>query len=168
MTKYTVTVGSRVYEITVGDGHVILNGDTRPTSFTWIPGTPIGHVVLDGRQASYGLWRQAGEWVVLAGGVERRVTVEDERARRLRRLRGAPNPREHGGRVRAPMPGLVLRVEVKVGQAVQAGAGLVVLEAMKMENEIRTPAAGRVSAIHVEPGQPVEKGTVLVEVVPEG
>ena len=168
MTKYTVTVANRVYEIAVGDGHVTVNGDTRSTSFAWIPGTPIGHVVLDGRQASYGLWRQAGDWVVLAGGVERRVTVEDERARRLRRLRGASNLREHRGRVCAPMPGLVLRVEVEVGQAVQAGAGLVVLEAMKMENEIRTPEAGWVSAIHVEPGQAVEKGTVLVEVAPEG
>jgi len=63
------------------------------------------------------------------------------------------------------MPGLVLSVEVEVGQQVVAGGGLVVLEAMKMENEIRASGAGTVKAVLVEVGQAVEKGTALVEVV---
>ena len=73
-----------------------------------------------------------------------------------------------GGKVKAPMPGLVLRVEVEEGQTVAAGAGLVVLEAMKMENEIKAPVAGRVVAVHVIGGQAVDKGMVLVEVTAEG
>jgi biotin carboxyl carrier protein len=66
------------------------------------------------------------------------------------------------------MPGLVLRVETEPGATVRAGQGLVVLEAMKMENELSSPVAGTVTAIHAVPGQPVEKGTVLIEVRGEG
>jgi pyruvate carboxylase subunit B len=61
------------------------------------------------------------------------------------------------------MPGLVVRVNVQPGDEVQAGQGLVVMEAMKMENELRAPAAGRVRAILAAPGTAVEKGAVLIE-----
>jgi pyruvate carboxylase subunit B len=63
----------------------------------------------------------------------------------------------------APMPGLVVRVETSVGEVVQAGQPLVVMEAMKMENELRSPATGTVSAIKAVVGQAVEKGAVLIE-----
>ena len=61
------------------------------------------------------------------------------------------------------MPGLVLRVQVAPGQEVPAGAGLVVLEAMKMENELKAPAPALIKAVRVQPGQAVEKGQVLLE-----
>jgi pyruvate carboxylase subunit B len=64
------------------------------------------------------------------------------------------------------MPGLVARVLVEVGQRVEAGTGVVVLEAMKMENELRAGQAGLVRAIPVSPGQAVEKGQLLVEFDP--
>ena len=60
------------------------------------------------------------------------------------------------------MPGLVVRVEVAVGQRVEPGAGLVVVEAMKMENELRAPRAGVVREVHVAAGQAVERGAPLV------
>jgi biotin carboxyl carrier protein len=61
------------------------------------------------------------------------------------------------------VPGLVVRLLVEPGQAVAAGAGIVVLEAMKMENELRAPAAATVTAVRAQPGEAVEKGQVLVE-----
>jgi pyruvate carboxylase subunit B len=61
------------------------------------------------------------------------------------------------------MPGLVVKVLAEPGQEVAAGAGLVVLEAMKMENELKAPAAVKVLAVLAQPGQAVEKGQVLVE-----
>jgi pyruvate carboxylase subunit B len=61
------------------------------------------------------------------------------------------------------MPGLVVRVHVQEGDEVQAGQGLVVMEAMKMENELRAAAAGTVKRVHVAPGKAVEKGAILVE-----
>jgi pyruvate carboxylase subunit B len=61
------------------------------------------------------------------------------------------------------MPGLVVRVEAKPGDKVTAGTGLVVLEAMKMENELKAAAPGVVKAVRVAPGEAVERGQVLVE-----
>lgn len=66
--------------------------------------------------------------------------------------------------IRAPMPGLVLRVMVEPGAAVEEGQGLVVLEAMKMENELTASAAGTVAAVHVGPGDAVGKSDLLVEI----
>ena len=65
--------------------------------------------------------------------------------------------------IHAPMPGLVLRVEVAVGQTVAAGDTLLVLEAMKMENAIKAPAAGTVTSVAVNVGQAVDKGALLLE-----
>ena len=64
--------------------------------------------------------------------------------------------------VRSPMPGMVVRCEVSEGTIVAAGDGLLILEAMKMENEILAPTAGRVKAIYVSAGKPVEKGDLLL------
>jgi len=61
------------------------------------------------------------------------------------------------------MPGLIVRVNVDVGASVEPGQGLVVMEAMKMENELRSASAGVVRAIRVAPGSVVERGMVLVE-----
>ena len=61
------------------------------------------------------------------------------------------------------MPGLIVRVNAQVGDTVQAGQGLVVMEAMKMENELRAQSAGRVKAVLVAPGAVVEKGALLIE-----
>jgi biotin carboxyl carrier protein len=73
---------------------------------------------------------------------------------------------DHGradGKVRAPMPGRVVRVPVVAGQAVAARQAVVVVEAMKMENELRAPHAGTVRALHVRPGDSVDAGQLLVE-----
>ncbi len=69
--------------------------------------------------------------------------------------------------IRAPMPGLVLNVMVEEGQAVTAGEGLIVLEAMKMENELRAPADGVVQTIHVAPQDAVDKDVLLIEMEAE-
>ena len=68
-----------------------------------------------------------------------------------------------GSRVEAPIPGKVVAVKVKPGDAVEPGQPLVVLEAMKMENELVAEQAGRVAKVHIEPGTTVDSGTLLVE-----
>jgi pyruvate carboxylase subunit B len=114
------------------------------------------------------LVRQPDGWLVQRGGEVWVAEVRDERSQLVSLLKVAAPRGEGAGLVRAPMPGLVLRVEVEVGQAVAPGSGLVVLEAMKMENEIRAPGPGRVKAVLVKAGETVEKGSPLVEVSPEG
>jgi pyruvate carboxylase subunit B len=90
------------------------------------------------------------------------VEAVDERTREIQRLTGRRAGHDGGAVLRAPMPGLVVRVEAEVGQHVAAGAGLVVVEAMKMENELRAGRPGVVAAVHVRPGEAVEKGAALV------
>ena len=71
---------------------------------------------------------------------------------------------QQSGNVKAPMPGLVLEVAVAVGQTVQKGDKVLILEAMKMENVIKTAGDGVVKAIHIEKGKAVEKGQLLIEI----
>jgi biotin carboxyl carrier protein len=104
-----------------------------------------------------------GTFVLRIDGRRYPVEALDERTRTIRDLSKAaagplgPQP------VRAPMPGLMVRIDVSVGDQVLAGQGVAAMEAMKMENELRAPAPGRVKAILVNVGQAVEKGAVLVE-----
>jgi len=81
-----------------------------------------------------------------------------------KRLRSTESSSAHGhgsAEIAAPMPGRVVRVLVEVGAKVEAGAGLVVVEAMKMQNELKAPRAGKVVALHAEPGTTVNAGEVL-------
>ena len=91
------------------------------------------------------------------------VEALDERARAIQDLSAASAKAAGPAPLKAPMPGLVVRVLAVVGADVVAGEPLVVMEAMKMENELRAPSAGRVSVVRVKPGDAVEKGSVLVE-----
>jgi len=99
-------------------------------------------------------------------GTRADVLVASERDRLLERF----GPRDRTGDtaqiVRAPMPGLVLRVHVQTGQTVGEGDRLIVLEAMKMENELHAATPGVINAVHVSEGEPVEKDQVLVEIEP--
>jgi biotin carboxyl carrier protein len=85
-------------------------------------------------------------------------------SRRARAVRGAASVDTGGGPllVRAPMPGRIVKVLVTVGEPVAPRQGLIVVEAMKMENELRAPRAGIVTEIRVAPGAPVEAHAVLV------
>jgi biotin carboxyl carrier protein len=104
---------------------------------------------------------RTGEWVVhLAQGALRAVVD----GRRGLGAGGAAGDVEGEQRVVAPMPGRVVRVLVAPGDEVSARQGLVVVEAMKMENELGSPKAGRVKDVQVAPGAAVEAGRVLVVV----
>jgi biotin carboxyl carrier protein len=104
-----------------------------------------------------------GEWSLGMAGDRWEAEVVDERTRHIRSLTAGAERARGPTALRAPMPGLVLRLLVEPGREVARGDGLVVLEAMKMENELKAPAGGVVGAVHVRPGEPVEKGQVLVE-----
>ncbi len=163
--RYTVTVGERAVEVEVSGDTVRLDGELVHATLSGIPRTPLRNLVLNGHARTFAMVRSDGGWSVQAGGRAWPVGVVDERTQQLRELTGQRTGHAAGGLIRAPMPGLVVRVEVEPGQRLDAGAGVVVLEAMKMENEIATPGPGVVKAVHVKEGQAVEKGAPLVEVV---
>lgn len=108
-----------------------------------------------------------GRWAVEVAGHRLAVEALDERARAIRELTRGAGGASGPAPLVAPMPGLVVRVLVTPGDRVAAGAALLVMEAMKMENELRAPAAGVVRAVHANPGTAVDKGAVLVELAAE-
>lgn len=166
--KFWVQIAGQDFEVQAAGSEVIVNGRTFPAVLVRLLGTPVHQLVSERTARLYALSRQADGWVVQRGGESWRAEVVDERTRQVRSQRRATTPARALGVVKAPMPGLVVRVEVAVGQPVAAGGGLVVLEAMKMENEICSPGAGTVRAVLVEPGQVVEKDAPLIELAGEG
>ncbi len=166
--KFTVKLGGRDLEVEVLGPEVRVGGRTFPAALLRVPGTPLCQLVSEPHSRTYALVRRGDGWLIQQGGDQWTAEVVDERTAQLKALMKDRAKHDAPGLVLAPMPGLVLRVEVEVGQEIVAGSGLVVLEAMKMENEIRSSGPGRVKAVLVESGQAVEKGTPLVEVVRQG
>lgn len=164
--KYFVTLRSHTYEIDVRGGRVTVDGEAFEAHLAVVPGTPLYHLLLAGQSWTVAAQSLDGvaplRWALGAVGERFEVEAVDDRTRQIQALTGRGKAPSSGGVVRAPMPGLVVRVEVAVGQQVDTGAGLVVVEAMKMENELRAPKAGRVKAVAVVAGDPVEAGRVLV------
>jgi len=167
--KYSVMVAGHTFEVVV-DGHTAtVDGQPLEAHLAPVPGTPLHHLLLAGHswtlaaQPLEGVGEEGGQrWVLGAVGQRFDVEAVDERTRQIRALTGTRRPAHGSGIVAAPMPGLVVRVEVAPGQRVEAGAALVVVEAMKMENELRAPRTAVVAAVHVAAGQTVEKGAPLV------
>ena len=161
--KYHVTLRSRIYVIDVEGGAVTVDGERLESHWAAIPGTPLIHLLL-GKDSWTVACQQLDNrrWALGAAGERFEVEVQDDRSKQIEALTGQQRKAAVGGVVKAPMPGLVVRVEVTMGQAVAAGEGLVVVEAMKMENELRAPSTGVVAQIHVKAGDRVEKGAALV------
>ncbi len=162
--RYVVDLGDRQVVVEVEGDRITVDGRACRATLSPIPGTPLRQLMLDGRPRALVVEPLGpGRWALGAGGERREVEVLDERTRHLRSLAAGPGRAQGSGVLAAPMPGLVLRVNVAVGDTIAPGAGLLVLEAMKMENELRAPGGGTVRAVRVAPGQAVEKGQVLVE-----
>jgi biotin carboxyl carrier protein len=162
--KYLVSVSGREIEVEVDGDRVTVAGAARTATLRTIAGTSTRQLLVEGRPTVLTL-RSAGhgQWTLGLGGDRWEAEVVDERTRYIRSLTAGADAARGPATLRAPMPGLVVRVLVETGQEVAGGAGVVVLEAMKMENELKAPAAGVVGAVRVRPGEPVEKGQVLVE-----
>lgn len=119
-------------------------------------------VELAGRSAVAFAERREGQWQVELQGRLFRVRVDDERTHRIRELTAEIAPAAGPAELRAPMPGLVVRVEVAPGDEVRSGQVLVAMEAMKMENELRAESEGVVAEVRVAEGDTVDRDAVLV------
>ncbi|MEO8294918.1 MAG: biotin/lipoyl-containing protein [Gemmatimonadota bacterium] len=166
--KYFVSIEGKEYQVMVEGDQVAVDGQSYRAHLSQIPGTPLRHLLLGDRSFTLTFeGRGAGNWSMAFQGEVWEAQVIDERTRHIRSLTGAGDAKKGGGVLKAPMPGLVLRIDVVAGQRLEAGASLVVLEAMKMQNELRAQSAVVVAALKVTAGQIVEKGEVLVEFAAE-
>jgi pyruvate carboxylase subunit B len=167
--RYRVSLGDRQLELEVettpGSGPArLVIGDRRLEATLSPPDTSgLRRLTIGDRTYDLLLSLTADRASLAVDGVALELEIEDERTARLARFGGGA-VRAHGPRaVKAPMPGLVVRVNVESGQQVEAGQSLVVLQAMKMENELSSPAQATVGRVHVQPGQAVDQGQILVE-----
>jgi biotin carboxyl carrier protein len=138
------------YEVTIGERHRLV--DARATSAQTLS------VLVDGESHDVGLERATDGFVVRLAGASLNVRLTEASA-----ASPAPPAATGPARIVAPMPGKIVRVLAAEGETVEAGSGLIVVEAMKMENELRAARRGRVHRIHVREGQAVEGGALLVE-----
>jgi acetyl/propionyl-CoA carboxylase alpha subunit len=163
--NYVVELNGALVELAVEEGGVVIDGEMVHAQHEGVDGTAIQvlrlgssvHQVVvrrSGGRGAYDLWVDG--W---------RFTAEalDQRTRAIRDLTAKSSAAKGPRPLVAPMPGLITRIQVKVGDSVEAGQPLVTMEAMKMENELRSTSAGEVREVAVVPGQAVEKGAVLVE-----
>jgi len=160
--RYFVTVEGRERIVEIEDGTMTVDGVPVDADLASLPGTDRRHLRMDDRSVSLFGRLQPNGWLVELEGRGFEARVEDDRARHIRDLASATAPQETHREVRAPMPGLIVKVEVEAGQEVEAGDGLIVMEAMKMENELRADSGATVREIKVEPGQTVNRDDLLV------
>ena len=163
--NYRIEIGGRQLAASIAADTVELDGRAHTARLGAVGTSPLRIMVLDGK--SYEVVAvpggERGKWRLSMGGEHFEVDVADERQHAIRAMLGRPAPAPTGGKIKAPMPGLIVRVLVEEGQVVRAGSRVVVVEAMKMENELTATTAGVVKKVHVVPGAAVEKGQVLVE-----
>jgi pyruvate carboxylase subunit B len=167
--KYFVTISGTTHTVELGGDQVLLDGEPVDADLSTVPGTNVHSLILDGASHRIRATRQdREEWQVALDGRRLLVSVVDERTQAIRDMTGTGAGPAGPRPIKAPMPGLVVKVEVAPGDSVEAGQGMVIVEAMKMENELKAEGPGVVKTIHVEPGQAVDKDQVLVDFeVPE-
>lgn len=144
--RYAVTMGDHRYEL---ESLVLPHGAVS--------------MIIDGHSYAVEFEDKGDEVDVLCRGQVSRFDVVDERRARLRSVSAAFTA-EGKQTVLAPMPGKIVKVFVKPGDEVKEGQGLVVVEAMKMENELKSPKAGKILEVNAKEGTAVENGAPLVVV----
>ncbi|MCC7196265.1 MAG: hypothetical protein IT356_11980 [Gemmatimonadaceae bacterium] len=166
MSRYFVELEGRTFVVTLdGDVASVDGGSPVEARLDDAGGASVGRLTIGTTHEVISARRDGapGRYVLRVGGRRYAVEALDERAHAIRDV-GAASGRQGGPMALvAPMPGLVVRIHVVAGEQVDAGAPLVSIEAMKMENELRATASGTVRRVLVEAGVAVNKGEVLVE-----
>ena len=164
--RYVATVNGERIEVALDVEGARVEAHDEPAQLADLEGTPVRLITI-GDEIHRVVVRRGesrGRYTLWLDGFRYDVEALDERTHAIRELSSANAGPVGPAPIKAPMPGLVVRLNVSVGDTVAAGQGLVVIEAMKMENELRSVAPGRVKAIHATLGQAVEKGALLIEI----
>lgn len=163
--KYVTTIGGHIYHVEVIDERrILLDGKPYEVDFTAIANQPVYSLLINGRSLEANAFQTEEGWQVLLHGKMFEARVEDEQAVRARAVAHAAPETATEWLLRAPMPGLVVNITASIGAEIKKGAPLVILESMKMQNELRSQKDGTVKEIRIQPGQAVELHQVLVVV----
>ena len=164
--KYITTIEDKQFTVEIiDDKHVSVDGKVYEIDFESVSGQPVYSLIVDGRSHESYIYQGDDNWQVLMRGRPYPVQVEDEREKRLRAAAGGGVAETGEFHLRAPMPGLVVAVPVTEGQAIKKGEVILILESMKMQNELKAPRDGTVGRIRVRPGESVEQKQTLLSVM---
>lgn len=164
--KYYVDVEGRTFELEFQEEseqlRVRVGGEELTLDLRRVSQPSLYSLLIDNKSYEVLVESHGEEYDILIGAEMFHLRVQDEWARRLANIQRKAQVETGEVAIKAPMPGAVVSVEVTPGQEVKRGQGVVILAAMKMENEIKSPRAGRVKSVEVQPGQTVEQGRTLV------
>jgi biotin carboxyl carrier protein len=164
--RYVTTIEEREFIVEILDEHHIeVDGVIFEVDFDRVGDQPVYSLIVDGKSYDAHVYQQDDWWQVLIRGSLYSAKVEDEREKRLRASLGGGPAEQDEFLLKAPMPGLIVSIPVNEGQSVEKGDVLLVLESMKMQNELKSPRAGSISRVRVKPGDRVEQKETLLSVV---
>jgi acetyl/propionyl-CoA carboxylase alpha subunit len=142
--------------------HVLFGGEVLEVDLAAVSGESLYSLLVNGESFEGYVYPDEDGWQILLLGQFYQVRVEDEREKRLRTaIQGGVSTGAEFV-LKAPMPGLVISVPVTEGEIVEIGQSLVILESMKMQNNLRAPFAGKVARLRVKAGESVEQKQVLL------
>jgi biotin carboxyl carrier protein len=164
--RYITTIEDKQFLVEIiDDKHVSVDGKVYEVDFESVSGQPVYSLIVDGKSHEGYVARSDDNWQVLLRGRLYPIIVEDEREKRLRSAAGGGVAETGEFHLRAPMPGLVVAIPVKEGQPIQKGQVLLILESMKMQNELKSPRDGTIGRLRVKPGETVEQKQTLLSVL---
>ena len=163
--KYITTIDEKEFEVEVIDERHIRIGDRLvEVDFESVSGQPVFSLILDGKSYEAFVYQGEEDWGVLIRGRQYQVNVEDEREKRLKSSVGGGSLEGGEFHLKAPMPGLVVAILMEEGQEVKKGQVMLILESMKMQNELKAPRDGTIGRIRVKAGESVEQRQTLLSV----
>lgn len=174
---WTVTIGGSLFDLKLkrdsGEGEYLIEyGEGE--EITWQSRASLNHIHgdryllnLDNTGTHLFIRRAGGGYIASVSGHQFKTQVEETRLYHLKKETTVDSGGIDLGEITAPMPGLVLTIEVEVGAVISKGDGVAIVESMKMENLIKSSIGGKVDEVLVEAGQVVDRGDPLVRIVPE-
>ena len=162
--KYITTIDGKEFLVEIiDDRHVSIDGKIVEVDFESVQSQPVFSLIVDGESYEAYVYDGEEDLEVLVKGRLYHSRVEDERERRLRAASGGGVVDSGTFHLKAPMPGLVVSVVVEEGQEVKEKQPMVIVEAMKMENQVNALAAGKVKKINFGDGDQVDTETPIIE-----
>jgi len=163
--KYITVVDGQEFVIEIiNKNQIVINGQPLQIDFESIHGQPVYSLIVDGKSYEAYVYPDEDNWQVLVRGNQYGISVVDEREKRLRAAAGGGQVAHGEIQLKAPMPGLIVDVLAEEGQAVERGDVLIILESMKMQNELRAARDGVVRRVRVKKGDSVEQKQTLLSV----
>lgn len=163
--KYITTVDEHTFTINIDEqGSIEVDGVHINADMQQALEATLHSIIIDGKSYDARIEPREDGYLVQAAGNTHNVIVQDERTHRLAGLKSVLAGNDGEAVIKAPMPGIVVEIPIAVGDAVEKGQIVIVLESMKMHNEFKAPKSGTIHAIRVKTAEKVEKNSILLTI----